>query len=185
MTPLKRIIDLTHPITAGMPVYPGDPAVRFTQVHSINEGGYNVSEVSMGTHTGTHIDAPFHFSMSGETAEAIPLEHCIGPCEVLPLTRLATAKAERVLVKAAGGAPTAQQVRALPNLKLFGTDGPSVDPMDSKTLDAHHALWKRGVVILEGLVLASVPDGSYELIALPLKLVDMDAAPVRAILIER
>jgi arylformamidase len=132
------------------------------------------------------MDAPFHFSPNGLTAEAIALDRCIGPCEVLPLASLPTARAERVLVKASGGAPTPEQIAALPaGLKLFGTDGPSVDPMDSKTLDAHHALWKRGAVILEGLVLDAVPDGAYELIALPLKLVGMDAAPVRAVLIDR
>ena len=67
-------------------------------------------------------------------------------------------------------------------LKLFGTDAPSVDPVDSRTLDAHHALDQGGVAILEGLALAGVPAGEYELIALPLKWQDVDAAPVRAVL---
>jgi len=181
-----RILDISQPVAPGIWVWPGDRAFSSDLTWTMADGAScNVGQVTMSCHTGTHMDAPFHFSMSGETADSIPLEHCIGPCEVLPLTRLATAQAERVLVKAAGGAPKPAQIAALPNLKLFGTDGPSVDPMDSKTLDAHHALWKRGVVILEGLVLENVPDGPYELIALPLKLVDMDAAPVRAVLIQR
>jgi arylformamidase len=90
-----------------------------------------------------------------------------------------------VLIKANGGAPTAEQIARLAPLRLFGTDFHSVDPLDSKTLDAHHALWKAGAVILEELLLDDVPDGSYELIALPLKLVGMDGAPVRAVLIAR
>ncbi len=146
----------------------------------------NVGRVTMSCHTGTHADAPFHFAPDGPTTERIPLEHCLGPCEVLPLAQLPSATAERVLVRSGGGAPTVGQLDALRGpLKPFGTDGHSVDPMDSKTLEAHHRLWRMGAVILEELDLAGVPDGRYELIALPLRLVGMDAAPVRAVLIAR
>src|SRR5262249_35004728 len=91
-----------------------------------------------------------------------------------------------VLVKAEGGAPTVRQLEALGRrLTLFGTDFHSVDPMDSKTLDAHRALWRMGAVILEELDLAAVPDGRHDLKALPLKLIGLGAAPVRAVLIAR
>lgn len=183
---MTRIWDITQPVGPGIPVWPGDRAFENALTWKMAEGAScNVGQVTMSCHTGTHMDAPFHFAPEGETAERIPLEACVGPCQVLPLADLARARAERVLVKAAGGAPTAAALRALAGLRLFGTDAPSVDPVDSRTLEAHHALWKRGAVILEGLDLARVPDGTYELIALPLRLVGMDAAPVRAILIER
>jgi arylformamidase len=95
-----------------------------------------------------------------------------------------TGEAERVLIKAAGGALTAEQIRRHPRLRLLGTDHVSVDPVDSKTLDAHHALWARGAVILEGLDLGAVRCGAYQLYALPLRLVGLDGAPVRAVLVE-
>jgi arylformamidase len=140
----------------------------------------------MSCHAGTHVDAPSHFDPDGETADAIPLAHCIGPCVVTTLERLAEARdAERVLVKAGGAAPTVAQIAQLVALKLFGTDGHSVDPLDSKTLDAHHALRRKGAVILEELLLDEVAEGDYELIALPIKLAGMDGAPVRAVLIAR
>ena len=183
---MTRIWDITRPVGPGIWVWPGDRAFEHALTWKMAEGAScNVGQVTMSCHTGTHMDAPFHFAADGETAEHIPLEACVGLCEVLPLADLARARGERVLVKAAGGAPTAAAVNALAGLRLFGTDAASVDPMDSKTLDAHHALRKKGAVILEGLDLSRVPDGTYDLVALPLALVGMDAAPVRAILIER
>jgi arylformamidase len=144
----------------------------------------NVGRVTMSLHCGTHMDAPFHFAPDGPTAEQVDLDHCIGSCDVLPMDRLAEATAPRVLVKADGRPPTLEQLERLGPLKLFGTDFHSVDPLDSKSLDVHHHLWKRGAVILEELDLSAVPDGRYALIALPLRLVGMDAAPVRAVLVE-
>ena len=181
-----RIHDISQPVGPGIWVWPGDRPFDCSLTWKMAEGAScNVGQITMSCHTGTHMDAPFHFAPGGPTAELIPLEHCLGPCEVVPLSALHNVGAERVLVRCSGGAPTPGQIAALPGLKLFGTDGPSVDPTDSKTLDAHHALWRRGAVILEGLALDGVPDGRYELIALPLKLAGMDAAPVRAILVER
>jgi arylformamidase len=181
---LSRIYDVTRTLVPGIWVWPGDRAYDCSLTWKMAAGqSVNVGQVTMSCHSGTHMDAPFHFADSGATAERIPLESCIGPCEVLPLARLADAKAERVLVKASGGAPTVAQLSRLAGLKLFGTDFHSVDPMDSTTLEAHRCLWKMGAVILEELDLAAVPDGRYRLIALPLKLGGMDAAPVRAVLI--
>ena len=182
---MSRIYDITRTVQPGIWVWPGDRAYDCSLTWKMGEGAsVNVGQVTMSCRTGTHTDAPFHFAPDGSTAERIPLEHCIGPCEVVPLARLAEATAERVLVKAEGGAPTVDQLRRLRGLKLFGTDFHSVDPVDSTTLDAHHCLWTMGAVILEELELAAVPDGRYRLIALPLKLAGMDAAPVRAVLLE-
>ena len=183
---MTRIWDITRPVGPGIWVWPGDRAFESALTWKMTEGAScNVGQVTMSCHTGTHMDAPFHFSPRGESAESIPLEACVGPCIVLPIDSLDRATGERVLVRAAGGAPTVAQVERLAGLRLFGTDGPSVDPVESETLDAHHALWKKGAVILEGLDLSNVPDGEYELVALPVKLVGMDAAPVRAILLEK
>lgn len=181
-----RIWDISRSLAPGAWVWPGDTPYDCGLVTKIAEGAtVNVGRLAMSCHCGTHMDAPLHFADGAPGAEQIPLENCIGPCEVLPLDRLEEATAERVLIKAAGGAPAVEQLDRLAVLKLFGTDFHSVDPMESKTLEAHHHLWKRGAVILEELDLAAIPYGHYELIALPLRLVGMDASPVRAVLIER
>ncbi len=181
-----RILDVSRRVGPGAWVWPGDRPFDCRLSSKMADGAsVNVGQIAMSVHCGTHIDAPFHFAPGGATSEQIPLAHCIGPCEVLPLARLAETTAERVLVKADGGAPTVAQLARIGPLKLFGTDGHSVDPMDSTTLDAHHALWRMGAVILEELDLSSVADGRYELIALPLSLEGLDAAPTRVVLIER
>ena len=181
---MPRIYDISVPVAPGIWVWPGDhPYERAWTWRMADGASCNVGQVGLSCHTGTHIDAPFHFVAGGATVEAIDLEACVGPAVVVPLARLAEARAERVLVRAGGAAPTPAALDLLGPLRLFGTDSPSVDPMDSKTLDIHHALWRRGAVILEGLDLSAVPDGDYQLVALPLKLAGMDASPVRAILI--
>jgi arylformamidase len=181
-----RIRDISRPLDPSVWVWPGDTPFSGELGWKMAEGAsVNVGRFTMSCHAGTHMDAPYHFAEDGPRSDAIPLGHCIGACDVLPLARLAESTAERVLVKAEGGVPTAAQLGALGRrLRLFGTDHHSVDPMDSKSLDAHKALWRMGAVILEELDLADVPDGRYELIALPLRLVGMDASPVRAVLVE-
>jgi len=183
---MTRIWDVTRPLAPGTPAWPGDREYTRAWTARLEDGApCNVGEFAMSCHTGTHVDAPFHLAATGATVDQVPLQACVGPCVVVPLARLAEAAgAERVLVRAGGGAPTLAQVAALPGLRLLGTDGASVDPRDSATLDVHHALWHRGAVILEGLDLSGVPDGRYELIALPLRLVGMDGAPARALLRE-
>lgn len=181
---MSRIYDISRRLAPGAWTWPGDTPFDCGMAWKIADGSsVNVGRLSMSLHCGTHIDAPLHFADGAPASDAIPLEHCIGPCDVIALDRLASATAERVLVKARDGAPTVAQLERLGSLKLFGTDWHSVDPMDSKTLDAHHNLWKRGAVILEELDLSAVPEGRYELIVLPLSLAGMDAAPARAVLL--
>ncbi len=179
-----RVYDVSRPVAPGIRVWPGDPAYEPGWAWRIRDGApCNVGRLVMGCHTGTHIDAPYHFAEAGATVESLPLDACVGPAVVVPLARLAEARAERVLVRS-GGAPVAvAAIERLAGLRLFGTDAESVDPADAETLEAHHALWRRGAVILEGLDLSAVPDGEYQLIALPLRLVGMDASPVRAVLV--
>jgi len=184
---VPKIHDISQPVRPGIPVWPGDRAYESGWTSRRSDGAAcNVGHVAMSCHTGTHMDAPFHFADQGGTVETIPLEACVGPALVVPLDRLERGgvHAPRVLVRTGGGVPTVAGIERLPGLRLFGTDAPSVDAMDSATLDVHRALWKRGAVILEGLDLSAVADGEYQLIALPLRLAGMDGAPVRAILIE-
>ncbi len=183
---MPQIHDISQPLRPGIPVWPGDRAYEAAWTWRLADGAScNVGQIALSCHTGTHIDAPYHFAERGATAEAIPLEACIGPAAVVPLSRLAATRAERILLRSGGGVPTLAALRGLTGLKLLGTDAASVDVADSKTLDVHHALWERGVVILEGLDLSGVADGEYDLVALPLRLAGMDAAPVRAVLVER
>jgi arylformamidase len=185
MTAPGRIYDITRPIGPGAWVWPGDrPFEQGATWRRADGASVNVAHFTMSCQTGTHIDAPFHFSDSGPTSEQIPLSACLGPCLVVPIAAFdETAAAERVLVQADGGVLRAEQIARHPRLRLLGTDHVSVDPMDSKTLDAHHALWRRGAVILEGLDLSAVPPGAYQLLALPLKIVGLDGAPTRAVLV--
>lgn len=181
---MPRVFDITRPVYPGIPVWPGDRPYQAEWTSRLVDGAScNVGHIAMSCHTGTHMDAPFHFDDAGATVERIPLEACIGPAVVVPLARLAETRAERVLVRAGGGAAGAALIESLPPLKLYGTDGASVDPEDSTAFAAHRALQRCGTVILEGLDLAAVPDGAYQLIVLPLKLVGMDGSPARAVLI--
>jgi len=181
---MPRVFDISRPVHPGIPVWPGDRPYERAWTSRLADGAScNVGHIAMSCHTGTHMDAPYHFAESGATMERIPLEACIGPAVVVPLARLARTRAERVLVRSGGGAATAAVIESLPPLLLFGTDFASVDPPDSTAFATHHALARRGTVILEGLDLSAVPDGEYQLIALPLRLVGMDGSPARAVLI--
>jgi arylformamidase len=182
---VPKIHDISQPVGPGIWVWPGDQPYERRWTWRLADGAScNVGQVTMSCHTGTHMDAPYHFAERGGTVETISLEACVGPAVVVSLAQLAGVRAERVLLRSGGAAPTVEHIARIGGLKLFGTDAASVDENDSKTLDVHQALWRSGAVILEGLDLSAVPDGTYQLVALPIKLAGMDAAPVRAILIE-
>jgi arylformamidase len=160
--------------------------------------------VTLSSHLGAHADAPRHYRPDGADAARLPLDRYAGSARVVqcpglraigPAEAQWAAGAERVLYRVlpeGGGdgfpaafaplTPAGARALVAQGLRLFGTDAPSVDPVDSKTLEAHHALDQGGVAILEGLALAGVPAGEYELFAFPLKWQDVDAAPVRAVL---
>ena len=200
-----RLIDITPTVSPALEGWPGD--TRFDAVHRWAQArgdSCTVSRVTLSTHLGAHADAPLHYATAGADAAALPLEPYVGAARVVqcpglpsigPEEALWAAGAERVLFRVlpegagprfpeAFAALTPEGARALVRLgvRLFGTDAPSVDPVDSRTLDAHHALDQGGVAILEGLELAAIPAGEYELMALPLKWQGVDAAPVRAVL---
>jgi len=204
-----RIYDVTIPVRAGLAGWPGDTPYRFDLAWSKAAGApVNVGRVSASIHTGTHVDAPFHFDDAGATADALGLDPFLGPARVVdvrgrPLIRrgdldgFVLAGTPRLLLRTGGWEDHSRFPESIPvvdadvpdylrdrGVILLGLDVPSVDHLDSKILPIHHALGSSGIAILEGLDLTAVPPGVYELIALPLKLVGADGAPVRAILRE-
>jgi arylformamidase len=201
------LYDITRPITPRLAGWPGDTPFSAHWVMRIADGAsVNVSALTLSAHLGTHADAPYHFAEDSPRLDEMPLDAYLGPAQVVELdvlgpispehlVHLELAAIQRLLVKTPASqrpddrwdddfahlAVETAELLALAGVRLFGTDAPSVDFATSKTLDAHHALRRGNVAILEGLMLAHVPPGRYELIALPLK-VALDGGPVRAVL---
>lgn len=204
----RTLYDISQPVHAGTPVWPGDAPCRLAWTMRRAEGAsVNVAELRLSTHTGTHADGPFHVSDEGIRIGAAPLEAYLGPARVVDVTGrsalgtawaealLASGRPERLLLRTGcwrdprvfpedfpAPEPEAAARLAAAGVRLVGTDAPSVDPFDSKQLLTHHVLGDGGVAILENLLLDGVPEGEYELIALPLRLEEVDASPVRAVL---
>lgn len=203
----RRIWEISQQVRPGIPVWPGDTVYALETTWAIGPGcPVNVSRLTLSTHTGTHADAPLHYDAAGDAIGDLDMDVYIGRCQVISLapgTPLAMVEhvlphlkdgVERVLLHSFARFPDnwvsdftaidAVLIDALAarGVRLIGTDAPSIDPETSKSLDAHKAVRRRDMRILEGLVLDDVPDGEYELIALPIRLMGADAAPVRAIL---
>jgi len=201
------LYDVSPTIRPETPVWPGDTPFSCHLAWSIAAGAsVNVSALTTTPHLGSHVDAPFHTEPRGDSAADLPLAPYLGPCRVVKVPPAAVVEPRHVGALELGSPPrilfkteSVRDRRAFPErftalspelaallaekrMVLVGLDTPSVDPFDSKTLDAHHALARGGVAILEGLVLDGVPEGLYELIALPLKIAGLDASPVRAVL---
>ena len=207
---MKQLWDISPPVHASSPVFPGDTAYHQQWVAGIGpDCPVNVSAITLSPHLGAHADAPLHYDPAGVAIGHVALHPFMGPCRVIhalgcgPLVQpehLAHAMSglpPRVLVRLYTHMPQDRFDQALPafapetialladrGVRLVGTDSASVDPADSKTLDAHQVLRQRGLRVLENLLLDDVPEGDYELIALPLKLMSADASPVRAVLRE-
>ncbi len=202
-----QLWDISPTLSAGTPVWPGDTPFAAEPTWQIGAGcPVHVSKMTMSTHLGAHCDAPSHYDPAGASIDAVELAPYLGPCRVIDCVGAAIVDPAaiahaldgvppRVLLRTYRNAPqTAWDPRFTPvapeaiallaarGVRLIGIDSASLDPQDSKTLDAHHAVRAHGMAILEGVVLDQVPAGDYELIALPLKLAGMDASPVRAIL---
>jgi arylformamidase len=206
-----RLWDISPPVDAHTPAFPGDTAYSQTWVATLGPGcPVNVSAITLSPHLGAHADAPLHYDPSGQAVGALDLAPFLGPCRVVhainpgPLVQphhLAAALNRpaplppRVLVRTYQHMPQRQWDGALSafapdtvalladrGVVLVGIDTASIDPADSKTLDSHQVIRQRGLRVLENLVLDDVPEGDYELIALPLKLTTADASPVRAVL---
>ena len=205
---MPRLWDISPPVAEGSPVFPGDTPYRQQWAAAIAPGcPVNVSTLTLSPHVGAHADAPLHYDPEGASVGALDLAPYLGPCRVIhaiargPLVtwdHLAHALHDlppRVLVRTyerapvdrwdpqlAAFAPEAIERLADAGVTLVGIDTASIDPAESKTLDSHQVIRRRGLRVLENLVLDEVPEGDYELIALPLKLMTADASPVRAVL---
>lgn len=183
---MKKIIDISAAIP-GCRVYPGDPAPKLVKVRTVDCDGCNLTEISVCAHNGTHVDAPCHFIRGGGGAESIELSSCMGRCVVTDSAedaiRAARNGEERIILK--GCDVTAEEAEELASrIRLLGTDGLSFGEACGKQAAVHTALLGKGVVLLEGLELGEVKCGTYELIALPLRLTGSDGSPVRAVLID-
>ncbi len=207
---MARLWDISPPVHAGSPVFPGDAPYRSVWAARIAPGcPVNVSTITLSPHAGAHADAPLHYDDAGAAAGALDLAPYLGPCRVIhaigcgPLVQWRHLEhaleglPPRVLVRTYARAPvdrwdpdlaayapdTVERLADL-GVRLIGIDTASIDPADSKTLDSHQVIRRRDVRVLENLVLDEVPEGDYELIALPLRLTTADASPVRAVLRE-
>lgn len=207
MTPEPAWLDVSRPVSAATPVWPGDPPWSFSLVASIAGGDpVNVGAVSGTTHAGTHADAPLHVQEDGAGIDELPLDAFVGPADLVDVSRstgaievpeieaaLPAEPAARLLLATGRGdkdgfagfrglTPAAAAWCAARGFRLVGTDAPSVDTPAAEALGAHRALLGAGVAILENLLLAGIEPGRYELVALPLRWRGADASPVRAAL---
>ena len=204
-----KIYDITRSINPDLAVWPGDTPFSAEVIMDMGQGtSVNLTTLTLSSHTGTHADAPYHFQNEDLTIDQVSLEPYIGPATVVTVQKvegplipadfpeLNWNKVERLLVHSAAStlpldefpsqivypSPDLADVMAQHNIVLFGSDAPSMDDINSKTLPGHNALRRNSIAILEGLLLTGVPDGTYELVALPLKFEGGDGSPVRAIL---
>jgi len=202
------LYDVSVAVRVGTPEWPGDAPFDCGWTARIADGAsVNLSSTSGSPHVGTHADAPLHVHDGWPASEALPLGAFLGDALVLDVSDAATgpmaitpddlrlAGVERLLLRtgrtiATGRFPadwpvlSAETAAALARrgVRLVGVDAPSVDARESKSLEVHRALFAGGAFVLENLDLRDVPEGRYELIALPQRLVGLDAAPVRAVL---
>ena len=202
------LYDISVAVGVGTPEWPGDAPFACGWTTRIADGAsVNLSSISGSPHVGTHADAPVHVDDEWAASEALPLAAFVGQAAVIDVSACAEgplplaaddprlAGVERLLLRtgrtiAEGSFPAAWPVLSVDTaaslaargLRLLGVDAPSVDERESRTLDVHKAVFSRGAFVLENLDLRGVPEGRYELIAPPQRLVGLDAAPVRAVL---
>jgi arylformamidase len=205
-----KIWDISQTLRPGMPMWPGEPTLTLRRNAEIGvQCPVNVGAIDTPLHAGTHADSPYHYDPHGAASADCGIDVYIGHCVVVDVRQArgrvepgdldwdALSGAARVLFRTYDRFPadhwdsnfTAIAPEVIARLrengvKLVGTDAASLDPEQSKTMDAHHEIQAGDMRILEGLVLDDVPPGHYELIALPLKIASADASPVRAILRE-
>ncbi|MDO9324091.1 MAG: cyclase family protein [Methanoregula sp.] len=198
-----KIIDITRPLSGETLVYPGDLKPSFRQR---DEGTYLISDLHLSSHTGTHIDAPVHYLKSGETIDTIPLTNLIGRCRVVDVSSAGstiTAKhltgktdnAPRLLLKTSYSGHN-QFIEKYPSLSFdaaqlitgkgiccVGIDSPSIESYHCDGT-VHRELLGKGCIIIELLDLSAVPEGDYDMIALPLRLEGLDGSPARVVLMK-
>ncbi len=204
-----RVVDLSHPLDERTQVYPGDPAVRLSPARSLERDGYRVSHLHLGSHSGTHLDAPSHVLEDGATVDALPLDLLVGPAVLVDLRDLgprepvewerlaAHARPGRMLVLHTGWSRewgsvayedhpylSAEAAWELVDagVAVVGIDALSIDETGGEAFPAHEALLAAGVVVVENLTnLAALDHPEPVLSLLPLPLRGSDGSPVRAV----
>jgi len=205
----KKWIDISVTIQQGMVHWPGDPAIGIKRVLSIEQGDdCNVSRLSIGSHTGTHMDAPLHFLRKGKGLDKMPVDAAIGPVRVIEISDRESIKAnelkqhriragERILFKTHNSrywksnrfrkdfiyiAHDAAEYLAKKKIRTVGIDYLSVGGFYHDGTETHQALLRAGIWVIEGLNLLKVEQGRYHLVCLPIKVLNADGAPARAVL---
>ncbi|MHA6252658.1 arylformamidase [Oceanobacillus sp. CAU 1775] len=204
---MTKWIDITQPLTNQLAHWPGDKSFSYNLSFTKEQtGSVNIGEIAMSVHNGTHVDAPYHYDSEGKTIDELPLELYIGKTLVVDVSftdiideaafkTIDLKQASRVLLKTSLPNnpnhfpekmpvidPSLASFLAEQGVKLLGVDIPSVDVVESKELQTHHALYEHGIYILENLMLDECEAGLYEMIALPLKIIGADGSPVRAVI---
>ena len=209
----SRIIDISVPIREKMPVYPGDPVFSILPDTSLEDGDSSqVSKIEMGAHTGTHLDFPNHFIAGGKSCGDFPLERFVveavvvetagnGNASASDLAQLKPNTNRAILFKTensrknlfssstfqkqyVGIGPDAAEKLLELKTPLVGIDYLSIDPYHSDSHPSHHILLNKDIILLEGIDLSKVDQGSYTLVCLPLRIDNTEASPVRAVLIQ-
>ena len=208
------IYDISLPISPDLPVWPGDPPIQLAQVLHLDQGDQmTLTRLQMGAHTGTHVDAPAHFVAGGRTIEMLDIAVLVGPALVVGVPDEAAITADvldsldipqdtrRILFRTrnselwargethffpgfVGITPDGAQWLVNRGVWLVGIDYLSIAPYDHPT-PSHQILLGAGVVPLEGLALAAVPPGLYDLVCLPILILGAEGAPARALLLDR
>lgn len=204
-----KIIDISRLIARGEATYPGNPGPVLKRIRTIARDMVNNSQISLGLHTATHLDTPLHHLRKGKAADRIELERCMGWCRVIDLEkikkeitaadvrRIKPEPGEIILFRTRNSRPSkkfnknyiyvndeAARLLAKAKLKAVGTDALGIKKFRLRPDRVHPVLLGAGVLIYEGLQLRHVKGGNYFFIGLPLKIVDAEASPVRAILIK-
>ncbi|KXH84058.1 arylformamidase [Sporosarcina sp. HYO08] len=204
----REWIDISQPLTNDIAGWPGDTPFEFKLAYTKEQtGSVNIGQIQTSLHCGTHIDAPFHFDNDGKKVHELDINLYVGLSLIIDVTGCeSVGKREleefplegvtRLLLKTRTAEETDPTQFPLKftylrkdigpflkekGIRLLGVDVPSVDPVDSKTMDAHHSLHDNGVSILENIMLGHVGPGNYDLIALPLAIQNADGSPVRAV----
>jgi len=207
----RRVIDISVPNQVGMHSYPGDPVLRVDQVSDLRRGDVaNLSLLTMGSHTGTHVDAPYHFLPDGPRLGEVPLDRMVGEAVVADLRgRAAVDAAALAGVDLRGGdivlcltdnsdrwrrpgfqrdytyvTEDAAELLVARGVRTIGMDYLSIERFGCRDFPVHHRLLGAGVFIIEGLDLSGAPPGRYTLVCLPLRFPALDGAPARAVLLD-
>ncbi|MBE0522746.1 MAG: cyclase family protein [Methanosarcinales archaeon] len=190
-----KVIDISMTIHPEMKIYNGDVAPKITRLSKIEDGdSYNVSKITLGSHTGTHVDSPLHFFLNKTGIDELPLQGLVGPARVIDISGLkrpieahelgSLENVKIILLKGSKAHLTIEGAQVLieNNVRTIGTEALSIAVNEVEN-EVHRILLGAEIIIIEGLDLTNVNEGDYFLVCLPLKIAGCDGAPARAVLI--